>query len=296
MSSEHSFALCLTHDLDRPYKGLQAPYYALVDRDLSHLSALSSGVNPWWQFDTIMEIEESLGVRSAVYVLQEESITEKDPHQWLQPRYWIEHLGRYDLFDADILRALHELDDGGWEIGLHGSYDSPDDRALLAEQKTALEAALGHEVRGGRQHHLNMADDTWEHHDAIGLEYDASLGSSSEVGFQHGYRPKRPFDDDFLVFPLTVMDVALPDPGEAFDRAWEECRRLLDEAEANDAVMTVLWHPRLFADEFPGHNRLYHRLIEEALARGAWVGPPAELYDRLTEPDERVGVAGASRP
>ncbi|GAA0230331.1 polysaccharide deacetylase family protein [Haladaptatus pallidirubidus] len=278
----YEFELCLTHDVDRPYKGLQAPYYAFSKRDFRHLKGLLPGVNPWWQFEEIMELEESLGVRSAFYFLQEESIFQKPPNEWLTPRYWIEHLGRYDLFDTDILDVLHELDDGGWEIGLHGSYDSYDNPDALREQKTALEAALGHRIRGGRQHHLNRAESTWDHHREIGLSYDATLGSSSEYGFQHGYEAKRPFDDDFLVFPLTMMDIAVADPGTAFDDAWETCEQLLDEAAENDAVMTILWHPRMFADEFPGHRRLYRKFIEGALERGAWVGPPGDLCDRLS--------------
>ncbi len=176
---------------------------------------------------------------------------------------------------------MHELDDGGWEVGLHGSYDSYDDRDALREQKTALEASLGHSIRGGRQHHLNRGDSTWEYHRDIDLDYDATLGSSSEYGFQHGYGVRRPFDDDFLVFPLTMMDIAIPDPGDDFEAAWAACEELLDEAAENDAVMTVLWHPRLFADEFPGHRRLYRLLIESALDRGAWVGPPGELADKI---------------
>ena len=277
----YEFELCLTHDVDRPYKRLQAPYYALKDRNLGHLSALAPGVNPWWQFEEIMELEDSLGVRSAFYFLQEESIFQKPPNEWFTPRYWIEHLGRYDLFDTAILDVLHELDDGGWEVGLHGSYDSYDDPDTLREQKTALEAALGHRVRGGRQHHLNRGDSTWKHHRDIGLEYDASLGSSSTYGFQHGYGVQRPFDDDFIIFPLTMMDIAIPDPGDDFEAAWAACEELLAEAAENDAVMTVLWHPRLFSDEFPGHRRLYRRLIESALDRGAWVGPPGDLADRV---------------
>ncbi|WP_049970220.1 polysaccharide deacetylase family protein [Haladaptatus cibarius] len=292
----YEFELCLTHDVDRPYKGIQAPYYAFSNRNPRHLTGLLPGVNPWWQFEEIMELEESLGVRSAFYFLQEEPIFKKSPDEWLTPRYWIEHLGRYDLFDTDILDVLHELDDGGWEVGLHGSYDSYDDPDALREQKTALEAALGHTIRGGRQHHLNRNESTWNHHREIGLKYDATLGSSSEYGFQHGYEVKRPFDDDFLVFPLTMMDIAVADPGTKFETAWDTCEQLLDEAAENDAVMTILWHPRMFADEFPGHRRLYRKLIEGALERGAWVGPPGDLCDRLsplsTKPTGTAGLHG----
>ncbi|WP_394355002.1 polysaccharide deacetylase family protein [Halorarum halophilum] len=292
----HSFALLLTHDLDRPYKTYQSLYYALTEpaRRRYHLSTALPGRNPYWQFGTMMDLEDDLGVRSAVYVLREQRLfRDRPPREWLSMEGWQLFAGRYSLDDPDVLEALSRLDEGGWELGLHGSYESPTDRERLREEKAAVEAAVGHEVLGGRQHYLNLSrPETWEHHRDIGLSYDASLGSSDEYGFQHGYGIQRPFDDGFVVFPLTIMEQALPDPADDFDRAWEACEELLAEARDNGAVMTVLWHPRHFSEgDFPGHRRLYRRLIEHALDLGAWVGPPGELYERedLHEPPASDG-------
>jgi len=84
------------------------------------------------------------------------------------------------------------------------------------------------------------------------------------------------------------MDQTLPDPETAFDRAVGTCESLLTEAAANDAVMTALWHPRLFADaDFPGYRELYYLLVKKALDRGAWVGPPAEFYDQFLRTQAR---------
>jgi hypothetical protein len=56
--------------------------------------------------------------------------------------------------------------------------------------------------------------------------------------------------------------------------------------------MSVLFHPRLFAErDFPGYRRLYRRLVERALAMGAWVGPPADYYDLLAHPESDSGSA-----
>jgi peptidoglycan/xylan/chitin deacetylase (PgdA/CDA1 family) len=188
-----------------------------------------------------------------------------------------------------------DLDEGGWEVGLHGSLRSYDDPERLAHEKAVLEEVLAHRVQGGRQHYLRLSvPETWEHQAAAGLDYDASLGSSDEYGFRHGYDLVRPFDDEFVVFPLTLMEQTLPDPDDRFDAAWAACERLLSEAAANDAVMTVLWHPRYFnPEEFPGYQRLYRRLVTEALERGAWVGPPGELYDRIDH-DSASGPDGSS--
>ncbi|MGN8214278.1 polysaccharide deacetylase family protein [Halococcus salifodinae] len=280
------FALCLTHDVDRPYKTYQAISDALIERDLGQLAAFRPGHNPYWQFESLMGLEDDLGVRSAFYFLSEPGLRNRPFQQWCNPRYWIEHLGRYDVETIDLTNIVRALDAGGWEVGLHGSFNSFDDRDRLREEKAKIERALGHEVTGGRQHFLNLAPgkETWRHHRAIGLDYDSSLGSSTEYGFQHGHEPLRPFDDEFVVFPLTAMETALVEEGD-FAAAWDACEGLLTEAADNDAVMTVLWHPRLLSDDFPGYRELYRRLIERALELDAWVGPPGELYERLDDPE-----------
>lgn len=294
MSSEYEFALCLTHDVDRVTKTYQSVFYAAIDRDPSHLRSLLPGVNPYWQFEELMALEDDLGVRSACYFLNEPPIWEKPSETWVRPQYWIEHLGRYDVTSPKIVDAMRRLDAGGWEVGIHGSFDSYDDRESLRHEKAVLEDQLGHRVAGGRQHHLHLEiPETWQHHRDIGLQYDASLGSSTEYGFQHGYGVKRPFDDEFVVFPLTIMEVAVMRAASSVEAAWRECERLLREASENDAIMTVLWHPRYLNErEFPGYQRLYRQLVERALEMGAWVGPPGELYKRLDSSDSRPDYHG----
>lgn len=297
MTEAATFSLCLTHDVDRPYKTYQSIYYAVRDRDSYHLRTLAPGVNPYWQFEDVMAIEEDLGVRSAFYFLQEQSLFRDRPlREWISPRSWRLYAGRYSITDPAIVDVIHTLDRGGWEVGLHGSYESYRDPDRLRAEKAALEAVVGHPIIGGRQHYLNLErPDTWAHQSTAGLRYDTSLGSSTEYGFTHGYDVKRPFDDEFVAFPLTVMENALPDPGDQFDAAWAACRRLLAEAAEHGAVMTVLWHPNKFSErDYPGYRTLYRRLIEEALEKGAWVGPPGELYDTLRHPSS--AVAEPDRP
>ncbi|WP_336023549.1 polysaccharide deacetylase family protein [Halobellus salinisoli] len=290
-----SFALCLTHDVDRPYKTYQSIYYAVSQGKLSQLKSLLPGRNPYWSFDRIKAIESDLGVRSSFNFLDEQSLfTDRPRRELLSPESWMRYAGRYELTDPKIIDLIHDLDAGGWEIGLHGSYDSYRDRERLRAEKRGLESVLGREVSGIRQHHLNLSvPDTWRHHSAIGLDYDTSLGSSVEYGFQHGYGIVRPFDDSFVVFPLTAMEIALPidrDP----QAAWEVVESLLLEARENGAVMSVLWHPRFFCEDTPAYGPLYERLIERALELDAWVGPPGELYERLDHPSSTAGHASPS--
>ena len=287
------FALCLTHDLDRPYKGLRALYYAAQERPAYHLQTLRPDSNPYWQFDEIRRLEAELGVRSAFYVLNEQHLlADRPPRDWLSPTNWVQHLGRYDVTDPTLGETLRGLVEGGWEVGLHGSSHTADDRERLLTEKATLERVVGEPVVGGRQHYLQLSvPQTWRHHRAIGLRYDASFGSGTDCGFQYGYRPFYPFDDAFLVFPLTIMEQALPDPGIRFREARAVCASLLEEAIANEAVMTVLWHPRYFNErEFPGYRRCYRWLIERATEVGGWVGTPRALAVELAGTASTVNV------
>lgn len=293
MLSEFEFALCLTHDVDRPFKRLhQALYYGRHGGLRYHLASALDGRRPYSQFETIRQLEQDLGVRSAFYFLQQPaSLARRSPSAWLNPTYWIERLGRYDVAHPEIVTAIERLRDGGWEIGLHGSLPASSDPERLASEKRVLERISEEPILGGRQHHLKYtAPDTWRYQRAAGLRYDSSLGSSDSVGFRGLYQPLRPFDDEFLVLPLTVMDVALSDPGDCFDDASRTCETLLLEAREHGAVMTVCWHPMYFnSREFPGYTELYRSLVERALELGAWVGPPKTLYRRWLEqePAER---------
>ena len=284
MFNEYSFALCLTHDVDRPYETFQPPYYALRHRDPSRLKSLFTAENPYWQFDAMMKLEDNLGVRSSFYFLNEQRLLEdRPPTEWIDPQSWKLYAGRYDVSDPEIADVISLLDDGGWEIGLHGSYHSYDDRERLREEKQQLEEVLGGVVIGGRQHYLNLnRPETWRHHREIGLRYDATLGSTSTYGFEYGYEPIRPFDDEFLVFPLTVMDVTLFDD-RSYEAARDACVDLLWEAKDHAAVMTVVWHPKTFNEtDFPGFRDLYIEMIRIADDLGAWIGPCRDLYELLT--------------
>ncbi|MFC7098961.1 polysaccharide deacetylase family protein [Halobaculum marinum] len=297
----YEFSLLLTHDIDRPYKTYQSLYYALTqpERRAYHLSTLMPGVNPYWQFEDVMALEDDLGVRSACYILDEQRLFRDRPRsEWVTMEGVQLFAGRYDPTDPDIVEAIRALDEGGWEIGLHGSYESFDDPDRLRAEKETVERVLGRAVTGGRQHYLNLkTPDTWEHQRSLGLKYDCSLGISGEYGFHHGHGLRRPFGDEFVVFPLTIMEQSLPDPGADFDAAWQVCEDILQEAREEGAVMSVLWHLRHLApEEFPGHRRIYRKLISRAQELGGWVGSPGEFYALLDLDDlERWEVQTGDR-
>lgn len=279
-----TFTVCLTHDVDRVRKTYQ--YLSHFAKELRHGRfarafyhvASIFGDEPYWNFERIKDIESSYGVRSTWFFLHETF-----PFQLFSPRSWPLSLGCYSLDDPDVRRAVVELDRGGWEIGLHGSYLSYRDGDLLRAEKKKLDEVLGRPVVGVRQHYLNLTiPDTWRSQRECGLAYDASLGIRGAVGFPHDcYVPFVDPGSGMTVLPLAIMDKYLFETSGSVEEAWERCLAVIEEAQEKGACMGVLWHQRVFNErEFPGYSTVYRRIIEECLERGARFRLCKEVYEQ----------------
>jgi len=232
---------------------------------------------PYWNFERIMEIENKYGVKSTFFFLHETKSIDL-----LQPKNWALSLGRYNFFhDEKISEIIQRLHDNGWEIGLHGSYDSYKNKDMLAQEKKLLEDVVGDEIVGIRQHYLNLEiPQTWKIQEEVGFKYDASFGSNYEIGFREGkYLPFHPFNDSFLVIPLTIMDSALFRNSKSIEEAWVKCEDLINQAEKRGALLTVVWHQRVFNEkEFPGWSKVYKKVIQECIRRDAWVTKAMDIW------------------
>jgi hypothetical protein len=286
------FAVCLTHDIDETRKNYQYLTHALsflrrgkITHALREIVSLFTdfltGKKPYWTFDSIMNLEESLGVRSSFYFLQDQgNFTLTDTQTWkIAAR-------KYRFSDPEISNVMRRLHSGGWEIGLHGSFFSSGNKELLAGEKRALESALGSPVSGTRQHHLLLRiPETWKYHEGSGLSYDTSLGFKDRSGFRWGTCfPFHPFDApqgkslDLLELPLAVMDTTLlkKDPKEA----WKEISGMIDIVERQGGLLVVLFHHTVYdADEYPGWSGLYKKMVSAVREKDAWIST-ADGVDR----------------
>jgi hypothetical protein len=278
------FAVALTHDVDSPWKWTRTGLKGAAARaksDLVHgrirsgmreLRGLAgaplhkaSGTDPYWSFDRILDDERRCGASSTFFLMAEHAHELDGPageqYQRLRPR------------------LVETLQDGGAEVGLHGSYSAADDPARLSAEKEILERLAG-SVRGQRYHFLRLDPHrNLGHLEAAGFSYDSSLGFSDALGFRAGIaHPFRPWDfereapSDLVEVPLAAMDVTLSAERyldlSARD-ADERLRALLDWAEANGGGFAILWHSEQYDSALlPGWDRLYKRFIEEAQRRG----------------------------
>lgn len=279
--NKSKFSVFLSHDIDHVQKQwFQALYYFFKQKRIYHLSTLFSLNNRYWLFDTITDLEKKYNVKSTFFFLNE-SLEFKLSKLWT----WKKALGRYNFSNKRVCQMMRHLDKQGWEIGLHGSYNSFLRPELLPIEKKQLEEVLGHPVYGIRQHCLNLTiPETWKKQKATGFRYDASFGFNKKIGFRDNkYLPFYPINGSFLVIPLSLMDGNLFDStlmskAEDEKKIWQKCLKIIDKAEKEGAVLSVLWHGRFFDEkEFPGCVRIYEKIIVECQKRNAWFAKGEEI-------------------
>ncbi|MCF7885419.1 MAG: polysaccharide deacetylase family protein [Candidatus Marinimicrobia bacterium] len=267
----NNFTVCLTHDVDRVHKGYQkftrfisSLFNYDFEKTVYHLLSVFSKEDPYWNFEKIIEIEERNKVKSTFFFLNESM-----DHNFFKPNTWKLSLGRYSIQDINVRRYINWLDKNGWEIGLHGSYNSYKNYKMLKDEKLNLESIVGHDIIGIRQHYLKINHRTWGLQAKVGFIYDSSYGYTNRIGFRgEKLYPFYPLNHDrkFKVFPLAIMDFGIMKQNYRIKRIKE----LIDYAYENQAVLVVNWHQRVFNDkEFPDFIKKYEFLIAECKKRNA---------------------------
>lgn len=278
-----TFAVCLTHDIDcihfaRPCllslmnsmsaagsrigMVLKAPFYLVHQRS-----------NPLWNLRDIVSLEERYGAKSSFFFMA----SERD-------------LGRRTDYAIEALRDdIREILSRGWSVGLHTGYHSYDDLASIRGEKERLERTAGREVLGCRNHFLRFrVPKTWSLLSRAGFRYDTTFGYADFPGFRNGMcHPFTPFDlregawIPIIEIPLTVMDCTLFEYLQLDEAtAWDLIRSLLQVAEANRGVITVLWHNNYM---FGGYLKCYEKILRYCKDRNAWLAACENIYSWWTD-------------
>jgi peptidoglycan/xylan/chitin deacetylase (PgdA/CDA1 family) len=294
--NDKKFAVCLTHDVDRVQKTYQylshfikylkkGDFHCAVNQIIS-LSKKVRGNEPYWNFERILEMERSMDVTSTFFFLNE-----KRKLCLFSPKEWKLYWGVYDITAPKIVETIKRLDAEGWEIGIHGSYNSYKDVELLEREKKALENLLGKSVSGISQHYRNLAiPETWEYHEKLGLAYDSSIGFVTDIGFMYGtchpFHPYNPAEGRTLSLwelPITIMDNAC-----AY-KDLEDILEVINIVERYGGLLLLRWHQSVFNErEFPQRSEIYKRIIEVCKERNAWITNAYEIANYLTSREEQL--------
>lgn len=288
-----SYGVVLSHDVDdagrlSPQQGMRmlaratsqgsfrgmarGIYYALagVGRSLSRRS------DPYWNFETVMQLEAEANYRSTFFFVSHASSARRDPP--------------YEVDTPNLRDLLSRLRAGGWEVGTHGSFDSYLDSGALRVQREKLERVSGGPVRGIRQHYLRLqVPETFQAQADAGFAYDATVGYRATVGFRAGAAfPFFPFDQTvggqfaLLELPLTVMDGPLFwQLNLSLSEASARTLALLDTVRSVGGLAVLLWHQRVWYEKrYPGWSQVYEQVVRYLFEEGqSWVATAGQVAD-----------------
>jgi peptidoglycan/xylan/chitin deacetylase (PgdA/CDA1 family) len=292
------FAVALTHDIDNLWRWTRRGFAASGYRFARSLRRLEMGglvreagdvghwlthhlprrTDPHWTFPHMLAGEAERGVDSTFFVIA---------------RHTHRQDGRQPVvYQRRIPEVLDLLRQGRREVGLHGNDSDRLGVSPLCDDRTALEARTGDDVRGIRYHYLRcLYHETLPLVDAAGLDYDSSLAFAEHEGFRCGtalpFHPyllaeERPLR--LVELPLAVMDTTLHQPqyrGLPAPEAEQAARRVLERVREAGGAAALLWHNMRFDPrEAQGYDGVYWRLTDWLLAEGAIAGAAGPIVDR----------------
>ncbi len=291
---QRQFTVALTHDVDSPWRWYGKRAFlgaaarskrAALSRRTSDLGTELAGLlqapvhklrhtDPNWAFERIAELERARGGRSTYFVMTGHTRPADGPAP--------------DAYNRRRPAIVTQISAQGDEIGLHPSYATSEQPALLAEEKARLESLTGEPTAGVRFHYLrHTTHGTLSQLDAMGFRYDTSQGYAETPGLRAGFSlPYHPYDLEadkplgLVELPLAIMDATLAeerylhlDADGGLKRSVEILERV---AEARGTV-AILWHvdryDRVYAR---GWDTAYDRLLQWVNDRGGRLVTAAE--------------------
>lgn len=227
----------------------------------------------WFNFDKIMNIEDSLDIKSTYFFIPEKSNFNNVQN------------GDYNIASPELKKALESIQKNGNEIGLHASYGTG-----FKEEKFKKETEkMNTLVAGNRFHFLGMRiPESLEIINNSKLIYDTTLGFAEQIGFRNGfcypYPPYNIFKDapySFIEFPLMVMDRTLQHSsymGLIPSGAVEVVEDLIDEIGYFRGSFILLWHNKFISGyKFREWQKVYIDIINSLKTRDSQFLLPGEF-------------------
>jgi len=270
----------LTHDVDAVTKALptrikQGAFHLLNagrhttagrlhDAGRALGKAVRSSLLPgdYWQFETVMRMEEAHEYRSTWTFYGGPGGWWRSPRQILMDPI-------YNVRTPALTAMLRTLVEGGWHVGLHQAFDSWRDSAAMAAEASAIAAASGAPVTRCRQHWLRFSwRETWAAQQAAGLRLDTTLGFNDAIGFRNGAALEiHPWDPEakrplaIRAVPLVLMDSHLHDYNLLSESEIQaEIGRVVSEIVLTGGTASFLWHQRVMHPDY-GWDRSYAWLL-----------------------------------
>ncbi|MGB9597918.1 MAG: polysaccharide deacetylase family protein [Candidatus Poribacteria bacterium] len=305
-----SYAVVLSHDLDNlPSKDITISLHQLL-KSFSHhgfVSKISTIKNNLidiflspstsdWQFSYWLDKEKQYNCSSTFFIAgNTKERLRSDPNYWLSSK--VTHNGQ-KMRLSDLAKSLEDM---GWEIGLHGSYNSYKDEVLLKKEKDLLIKQTGCNIMGIRQHNLRFdVKETWSIYENLNFTYDTTLGYNEVNGFRAGIAfPFNPYDlsnereYNLLELPMSIMDGSFfCNYGENLDlqKATMRCEKILNAVKETEGMLVVNFHPNFYTHS--DSWKLYEYILEYTSRSGAWITNCKEIANWWLERRRSLTMLG----
>ncbi|UTW61758.1 polysaccharide deacetylase family protein [bacterium SCSIO 12741] len=277
--------LFVSHDIDKVATGWKEDgFNALKKGRLPALFQLALGKligkDTWFNFDRILKLEKSLGVKSTFFFLveqgQRDGISNAD----------------YTLEQKAFAPVFQHIQQNGAEVALHGSIGSAYDSAMMKNELHQFDP-FGVQIKGNRFHFLNFhLQSSLRVVEESGVRYDCSVGFAEHIGFRNSFcHPYYPFNFEeqkahsFLEIPLNIMDTTFDQSGYmGLDKELvvKTCEPLIEEVAKFGGCLSVLWHNNYFSDhKYEGWEKVFSDLINRCKDIGLISKSAIELVEEL---------------
>jgi hypothetical protein len=257
------FRVKLGHDVDEI--GFPFDFRSIVGHTIRRgrpAASLRDCAVPWFGIDTHYQ----LLLRKAVALSLQRGL--KPAVYWKASTRGPHDTG-YDPRHKSVRAMIAEFQAQDLEMGIHPGYETFESPEKLNAEVATLRAVFGETRLGGRQDFLRWAPKTWEHWEARGLAYDASVGYADHVGFRAGtcqpYHPWLASQDrqaELLEIPLLAMDCTLQSYMKVdADKALHHLRDCVRRCRDVGGVFTLVWHHTRLPHS--GYARAFRTFLDE---------------------------------
>jgi len=272
---DRKYKITLTHDVDDIllYKN-PVSVLAMIKNDILKrrnfsslfytimnfpLSFFNKNRDPYYTFDWIMTLSESIGVKSHFFFMD---IGET------------KHDKRYNNNSTYVKKLTDKIKKRGHHIGIHPSYNAYDNFNLLKKEKHILEKNLDLKINYGREHFLRFSiPQTWQIWERNSMTWDSTLGYSNNIGFRCGvcyeYSVFNILSREKLKLkekPLIMMEASFIDNISSIDTntLFQSINELILVTKRYNGNFVLLWHNSSFNTlKWKAYKKIYIKIIEK---------------------------------
>lgn len=216
--------------------------------------------------------------------------------------YGARHDVAYDIEQSSVRGALDFIQNKGFEIGLHASYNALENEDRFAAERERLRSLTGAEISAVRHHcwHLGReVETTLAMQEKAGFSYDSSIAFNYDLAFRRNaalpYYPwfskeQRPLK--VLQLPVFCMDGNLFYRDVSAARALEEITGMIATLKEWGGVGVIDWHSDTSHPQARGFERwgeAYYQLLDTlAEDSSLWIANLGELESWFTKRNRQL--------